>query len=186
MLPVIESRTVASISQLSSVRPGQVHVVVDPPLEPAFHGGQSSQATVPPLPAAPIPQYGARCPNPMQHPNASMSSDRPPHASDSDPVRTMIRQLCDVCHMPHWPSRGSVQSSDSSGILVSRRVPTTITTLAPVPPLPPAPHLSHPAECAARQVVLHMQAFLPRASLQPEVQDPRLTCTDARRTCRSR
>ena len=111
----------------------------------------------------------------VQHPNASTFGDRPLHTSDSDPLRTMIRKIVDVCLMQqrhtHWPTRGGVQPSDSRGI-------PRVTRNRPPQRHPPQlrrrrqlPHLSHPHECAAGHVMMHLKPLL---FLRPR-QPPRLS-----------
>ena len=78
LVPLFEGWTVASISQLPSIRRERVDVVA--PVEPVFHGEQSSHSVASPLPTSTPPPVQPHAPN-----------------DESRSIRNMARQLIDVC-----------------------------------------------------------------------------------------
>ena len=81
LLPIFESSTVASISQLSSVQRDEDQDPMVPPLEPAFQSQSRPPSHRPPSPTAPPPPEAL---------NAG-------HHGELSSFRTMVRQLIDLC-----------------------------------------------------------------------------------------
>ena len=79
LVPIFEGWTVASISQLSSVRRERVVDVV-PPAEPVFQGDQSSHSVATPL-STTTPLLG----------------EHRARVDELSSLRNMVRQLIDVC-----------------------------------------------------------------------------------------